>query len=200
MDKTVIQAIFFASIKHSSQRRKNPQKDPYINHPIETLSIVSHTSGVTDFKTQAAAVLHDVLEDTSCTKEELIETFGNEIAQIVIEVTDDKTQTKLERKKNQAEKMKTASYPARIIKIADKISNCNSLLESLPEGWTKEDAMGYVAWSKDVVQNCLMMGDINVDTQLAFSLIYNKAAEKFGFKDVPSETILKVYYDSLEKK
>lgn len=86
---TFTQALKFASFKHSAQRRKNGDI-PYINHPIEVASILASV-GITDYNILSAAILHDTVEDTETTAEQLQKTFGSKIKDIVIQCSDDKS-------------------------------------------------------------------------------------------------------------
>jgi guanosine-3',5'-bis(diphosphate) 3'-pyrophosphohydrolase len=106
---TIMRALSFAAAKHRDQRRKDVQASPYINHPIALAVILAEEGGVTDPAVICAALLHDTVEDTETTVEELVDRFGTEIASIVGEVTDDKTLLKHERKQRQIEHAKTAS-------------------------------------------------------------------------------------------
>ena len=146
----IIKAIHFATQKHTHQRRKNKTQDPYINHPIEVMSILADAR-VQEHPALLAAVLHDTVEDTNTTLQEIEERFGKKIAGIVSEVTDDKSLSKLRRKQLQIEHAKTASYCARLVKIADKISNLSNLLTDPPTTWSKEYIIGYAVWSQEVV-------------------------------------------------
>lgn len=93
-------ALKFASIKHQNQRRKQPGDIPYINHPIDVANILVE-AGVKDHEILAAALLHDTIEDTNTTEEELEKEFGSHIKNIVLECTDNKALSKVERKKKQ---------------------------------------------------------------------------------------------------
>lgn len=96
----LIKCIGFAADKHINQRRKNKSSDPYINHPIELMNILAECD-ITDLDILDAAILHDTIEDTDTTYDELVENFGLDIANIVIECTDDKSLDKITRKKYQ---------------------------------------------------------------------------------------------------
>ena len=107
----LVKAIDFAARKHSSQRRKNSTKSPYIEHPILVMKLLTD-SGVTDVNTLCAAVLHDTVEDTETTFDELTTEFNEEIADIVREVTDDKSLSKVARKRGQIEHGPCGSLPS----------------------------------------------------------------------------------------
>ena len=97
----LIAALAFAAHKHRDQRRKDIAASPYINHPIALANVLANEAHVDDEIILAAAILHDTIEDTATTEEELVRTFGREIANIVLEVTDDKSLPKAERKRLQ---------------------------------------------------------------------------------------------------
>ena len=85
----LLKAIEFASRKHSGQRRKDEEASPYINHPIAVAHLLADTGAVTDLVTLMAAVLHDTIEDTETTPDELDQLFGQAVRKVVEEVTDD---------------------------------------------------------------------------------------------------------------
>jgi (p)ppGpp synthase/HD superfamily hydrolase len=97
----LLAAIEFASRKHSTQRRKDEEASPYINHPIGVAHLLADVGDVTDLMTLMAAVLHDTIEDTETTAEELEEQFGRTVRKLVEEVTDNKSLEKAARKQLQ---------------------------------------------------------------------------------------------------
>ena len=99
----VIRAVEFAAKKHRMQRRKDTDASPYINHPIALMHVLCIDGSITDPEILAAAALHDTIEDTETTGEELEREFGSAIASIVSEMTDDKSLPKMERKRLQIE-------------------------------------------------------------------------------------------------
>lgn len=145
-------ALDFAAGKHTDHRRKGVRGEPYVNHLVEVARLVAEATDGEDPVAIAAAVLHDTLEDTDATREELEEHFGAEIASIVAEVTDDKRLTKDERKQRQVDSAPHASYRARLVKLADKISNLRSMQTSPPADWTLERKIEYFEWAAHVVQ------------------------------------------------
>src|SRR5580704_6629910 len=98
-----VRALAFASRKHSQQRRKDADASPYINHPIALVSILAVEAGINDRDTLCAALLHDTIEDTDTSFDELVESFGAAVASLVQEVTDDKQLPSAERKSRQVE-------------------------------------------------------------------------------------------------
>jgi guanosine-3',5'-bis(diphosphate) 3'-pyrophosphohydrolase len=147
----LLKAAEFAAHKHRDQRRKNADASPYINHPIAVANVLRNEGGITDPVILAAALLHDTLEDTETTYEELRGQFGDEIADVVEEVTDTQWLTKEARKRLQISKASHSSDRARAVKIADKISNVRDMLASPPAGWSLERRQKYFDWAKEVV-------------------------------------------------
>src|SRR5579863_6095940 len=95
----VLAASAFAAHKHRDQRRKGAEASPYINHPIAVANVLANEAHIIEPVVLAAALLHDTIEDTDTTVDELVAEFGSEIAGIVLEVTDDKSLPKQERKR-----------------------------------------------------------------------------------------------------
>ncbi len=147
----LIEALSFAAHKHRDQRRKDADASPYINHPIQLARVLVIEASVTDEQVIVAALLHDTIEDTETTDEEIRETFGAAIADIVAEVTDDKALPKHERKQRQIDHAPHASTKAKLVKLADKICNVRDLAGSPPVGWDLARRQEYFDWAKQVV-------------------------------------------------
>ena len=150
----LLSAIEFASRKHSKQRRKGQDASPYINHPIAVAHLMADMGGVTDLATLIAAVLHDTIEDTKTTADELDQCFGEGVRKVVQEVTDDKSLDKAERKRLQIEHAPHLSRRAKAIKVADMIANVRDVVEDPPPDWPLDRRIGYLAWSEKVVAGC----------------------------------------------
>jgi guanosine-3',5'-bis(diphosphate) 3'-pyrophosphohydrolase len=146
-----IDAVDFAATKHSTQRRKDVDASPYINHPIALAHVLAIEANVDDDHALVAAILHDTLEDTETSFEELKERFGLAIAEAVAEVTDDKTLPKLKRKALQIEHASHLSRRAKLVKLADKICNLRDVASSPPKDWPMERRREYFDWAKQVV-------------------------------------------------
>jgi GTP diphosphokinase / guanosine-3',5'-bis(diphosphate) 3'-diphosphatase len=147
----ILKAALFAAEKHSGQRRKGTAAEPYVNHLLEVAELVSSTLPEPDTNLVIAALLHDTIEDTGVTKEELVQAFGSDVADLVMEVTDDKSLPKAERKRLQIVNASNISVRAQAIKLADKISNLRAILASPPADWSVERRREYVQWAKQVV-------------------------------------------------
>ena len=147
----LLKALAFAAHKHRDQRRKDAQASPYINHPIALADVLVNEGGVTDVEVLCAALLHDTVEDTATTHEELVDAFGSRIARIVAEVTDDKALPKAERKRLQIEHAARLSPEAKRVKLADKICNLRDVASQPPAHWDLPRRREYFDWAKSVV-------------------------------------------------
>jgi guanosine-3',5'-bis(diphosphate) 3'-pyrophosphohydrolase len=147
----ILKALEFASLKHRDQRRKDANASPYINHPIALANVLGREGGVTDDVVLAAAILHDTLEDTQTTPAELRDVFGEKIAGIVAEVTDDQNLPKADRKRLQIEHAAGISREAKLVKLADKICNVRDVADHPPAKWDLARRREYFEWAKAVV-------------------------------------------------
>jgi (p)ppGpp synthase/HD superfamily hydrolase len=144
-----MKAAEFAACKHSIQRRKGEEAEPYVNHLIEVASLVAEaTNGRADMV--VAALLHDTVEDQAVKFDEIVALFGSRVSSLVAEVTDDKSLPKQERKTLQIVRAPLKSPDAAVITLADKISNLLALAKS-PPPWPFERKIDYVNWAKAVV-------------------------------------------------
>ena len=150
----LLKAIEFASRKHSTQRRKDKEASPYINHPIAVTHLLADTGGVTDLVTLMAAVLHDTIEDTKTKAKELEAQFGRTVRQVVEEVTDNKKLKKAARKQRQIDHAPTLSKRAKTIKLADKIANVQDVTDAPPADWDLARRIAYLDWTEKVVAGC----------------------------------------------
>lgn len=147
-------ALDFAARKHRDQRRKGAAAEPYINHLTEVARLVAEATGGKDAPSVIAALLHDTIEDTRTTREELEREFGPEVAALVSEVTDDKNLPRAERKRLQIANAPHKSERAKMIKIADKTSNLRSIVTSPPVDWDSRRQREYFEWAAKVVDGC----------------------------------------------
>ena len=150
----LLRALHFAADKHRDQRRKGADASPYINHPIEVAELLARVGGVDDLATLRAAVLHDTVEDTEATLEELDAQFGAGVAALVAEVSDDKRLPKQERKRLQVERARRLSRAAKEIKLADKICNVRDVQSDPPAKWSVQRRLEYLDWTAEVVEGC----------------------------------------------
>ena len=173
----LLSAITFAAEKHCHQRRKDTAASPYINHPIAVAHVLAVEGGVTDEAILLAACLHDTVEDTQTTFEELEEAFGTEVSNLVRDVTDDKSLEKAVRKQLQIEHAAKSSDKVKQIKIADKICNIRDIAVRPPHDWSLERRTEYLDWAQKVVSGCR---GVNVKLDRAFDLAIEQAHESLN--------------------
>ena len=149
--KLLLKALQFAAIKHKNQRRKDVDASPYINHPISLASILCNEAHITDIEVICGALLHDTIEDTETKPNELESVFGSTIKNIVMDVTDDKLLNKGERKQAQIDHAAHISDKAKLVKLADKISNLRDLSSNPPPQWSLPRRQEYFDWAKEVI-------------------------------------------------
>ncbi|MEL6159223.1 MAG: HD domain-containing protein [Cyanobacteria bacterium J06627_32] len=151
MSSQFLRALNFAANKHRHQRRKDTGKTPYINHPIAVANILLNEARVTDEVVLISALLHDTVEDTETTFEEIERCFGEAIRDVVAEVTDDKSLPRAVRKQKQIDHAAGLSDRAKLVKLADKISNIRDTADAPPAGWTLARIDEYLEWGKAVI-------------------------------------------------
>ena len=147
----ILRAVAFAAHKHRDQRRKDKEASPYINHPIELANVLWQEGGVRDPQVIAAALLHDTLEDTETSWHELRGEFGEEIADVVLDVTDTMCIWMAVLKRLQVARAANSSDHAKLVKLADNICNVRDIGAHPPAGWTLERKRQYFDWAKEVV-------------------------------------------------
>jgi guanosine-3',5'-bis(diphosphate) 3'-pyrophosphohydrolase len=150
-NEKIVAAASFAAKKHKDQKRKGNDAEPYINHPLEVANLVANVGRIDDVDIIAAALLHDTVEDTGVSFEDIAANFGETVAGYVRELTDDKSLSKAERKQKQVEKAPNISKGAKQIKLADKISNIQDVTNNPPDGWDLQRRREYVEWGEKVV-------------------------------------------------
>lgn len=168
----ILRAAAYAADKHRDQRRKGAIGRPYIGHPLEVAALLANVGRVVDDNILVAALLHDVVEDTDTTRDDIAKTFGLSVADLVMEVTDDKTLPRQQRKDLQVQHAPTYSHGAKLIKIADKISNVREIAEDPPEKWKKKRRREYFEWAATVIDG---MGDVNSELEELFQQTLERA-------------------------
>lgn len=149
--RRILAAALFAAEKHAKQRRKGENGEPYFNHLLEVAELIASSSPHLDVELVMAAFLHDTVEDTGVTLQELEQRFGKDVAALVAEVTDDKSLPKEIRKQLQVQHTPEKSPRAQTLKLADKTSNLRAIISSPPVGWSKERKQQYFEWARQVV-------------------------------------------------
>ena len=174
-NQLILKAAHFAAQKHRDQRRKDEEVSPYINHPISVAKIISEIGNVEDPEVLAAALLHDTIEDTKTTPEELIDNFGERVCSLVQEVTDDKTLLRQTRKDLQIQHAPQLSEGAILIKLGDKISNVTDITHTPPTNWDRSRCLEYFDWAERVINNC---PKVNTSLEKYFKDSIQKGREK----------------------
>jgi len=167
----LFKALAFAAHKHRDQRRKDAEASPYINHPIALAELLAGEGGVADTEVLAAALLHDTIEDTATSAEELRAEFGARIAAMVEEVTDDKALPKADRKRLQIEHAAALSPGAKLVKLADKICNLRDVADRPPAKWDLQRRQEYFEWAKRVIDG---LRGIHPGLESAFDAAYRR--------------------------
>ncbi len=171
------QATDYAARQHIAQRRKGERAEPYINHLTEVAAMLAEATEGADLVLVIGGLLHDTVEDTDTRPEELAQRFGREVADLVQEVTDDKSLPKDVRKRLQVETTPHKSVRAKLLKLADKTSNLRGLMTSPPAGWTRERLRDYVVWAEQVVRSCR---GLNPRLEAQFDAAYDTARRHFS--------------------
>ncbi|WP_138465648.1 HD domain-containing protein [Poseidonocella sp. HB161398] len=163
-------ALVFASRAHANQRRKGAAQEPYINHLIEVMDLVGRATDARDTGVMIAALMHDALEDTHVTAEELTLAFGARVTGIVQECSDDMSLSKTERRRHRIMTMPHKSAEARMVKMADAISNIRAMVISAPAGWTSQ-------WKLHYLDGCRQMVDAGRGANPILEAIFDQTAE-----------------------
>ncbi|WFU71917.1 MULTISPECIES: HD domain-containing protein [unclassified Bradyrhizobium] len=152
--RLISEAAEFAARRHNGMARKGRGNEPYINHLAEVANLLASATDGADAELVAAGWLHDAIEDTDTTREELAQTFSERVASLVVECTDDMSLPKAERRQKQIEDAPHKSPGAKLIKIADKVSNIGARIQSDPTNEEREDLADYTGWAEQVVAGC----------------------------------------------
>ena len=152
--RLVSEAAELAAHRHNGMARKGRGSEPYINHLAEVANLLATATDGVDAEIVAAGWLHDSIEDTDTTRAELAQTFSERVASLVVECTDDMSLPKAERRQKQIEDAPHKSPGAKLIKIADKISNIGARIQSDPTDGERDDLADYTGWAEQVVAGC----------------------------------------------
>src|SRR6201992_663035 len=152
--RLVSEAAELAARRHNGMARKGRGNEPYINHLVEVANLLSAATEGADAELVAAGWLHDTIEDTETTREELTQIFSERVASLVVECTDDMSLPKAERRRLQVVNASHKSASARLIKIADKISNIGARILPDPTAEERADLVDYTNWAEQVVAGC----------------------------------------------
>ncbi len=144
-------AFAFAAEHHAGQSRKGEAAEPYVNHVADVACRVAEATGGADARLVAAALLHDTVEDTRATEEDIRVSFGDDVADLVMEVTDDQSLPDDARRQAQVDHAPHMTDRAKRLKLADKASNLTEIAESPPRDWSAERKRDYAGWAERVL-------------------------------------------------
>lgn len=182
----ILTAAIFAAHKHQGHIRKDDRGSPYVTHPLSVARLIYQIGQVQDTHILIAAILHDTIEDTPTSPDEIRDRFGEDVLSIVLEVTDDKSLQKERRKQLQVIHSPHLSYGARIVKLADKIVNCQDILHMPPKDWTLVRRQDYIQWAADVVAQ---IRGTNPPLEAVFDEMLTEAEKELGFHIQPFSTV-----------
>jgi (p)ppGpp synthase/HD superfamily hydrolase len=177
----VLRAADAAARWHVHQRRKGAAQEPYINHLLEVASLVADATEGRDPELVVAALLHDAIEDQEVPAELIAREFGSNVAELVAEVTDDKSLDKAERKRLQAENAPKKSSGAKLIKLADKTSNLRAVASSPAPGWSVKRRLEYIRWARKVVDGLRGSSKSSIWLEEQFDRAAEEAERSVGF-------------------
>lgn len=152
--RLVSEAAELAAHRHNGMARKGRGNEPYVNHLAEVANLLATATDGADAELVAAGWLHDAIEDTDTTREELAQRFSERVASLVAECTDDMSLPKAERRRRQVMDAPKKSAGAKLIKIADKVSNTGARIQTDPNAEERDDLADYVEWATRVVAGC----------------------------------------------
>jgi (p)ppGpp synthase/HD superfamily hydrolase len=152
--RLVSEAADLAARRHSGMARKGRGNEPYLNHLAEVANLLALVTDGADAELVAAGWLHDTIEDTKTTRDELAPKIGDHVADLVAEVTDDMSLPKQQRQQKQIVDAPHKSPGAKLIKIADKISNIRARTVPDPNENERNDLAAYTIWAEKVVAGC----------------------------------------------
>jgi guanosine-3',5'-bis(diphosphate) 3'-pyrophosphohydrolase len=152
--RLVSEAAELAARRHNGMARKGRGDEPYINHLAEVANLLAAATDGADAELVAAGWLHDAIEDTETTREELAQKFSERVAALVVECTDDMSLPKVDRRRRQVVDAPHKSASAKLIKIADKVSNIGARILDRPTADERADLADYTGWAEQVVAGC----------------------------------------------
>jgi guanosine-3',5'-bis(diphosphate) 3'-pyrophosphohydrolase len=173
----LLRATDFAAYRHRRQVRKGSEGVPYVSHPVAVAELIARVGRVTDIVTLVAAILHDTIEDTETTAEEIAEQFGAEVRDVVLELTDDKSLPKEERKRLQIVHAPKSSKRAKIVKLSDKIVNVRDVTRDPPPDWSVDRRREYLDWSEQVIAGCR---GVNAALERCFDQVVKEGRKLIG--------------------
>jgi (p)ppGpp synthase/HD superfamily hydrolase len=176
----ILRAAVFAARVHATHKRKGASAEPYVNHVLEVAQILAEHGAPEE--AVIAGLLHDTVEDSDqdpdpITHERLVAEFGEAVASVVAEATDDKSLPKETRKALQVKHAPKKSEAAKMLKLADKISNLRAVTASPPASWEHARRVEYVGWAGRVAVG---LKGVNPALDALFEATYRDAMAKLA--------------------
>lgn len=165
----------FAAEAHAGQFRKDAKHTPYISHPVKVANILRNEAGITDETVLAAALLHDTVEDCGVDPKVIAARFGDDVARLVLEVTNPEGMPKDEVKRLQVEKSKLRSSGGNALKLSDRIDNLRDVLVSPPADWDSAQRRAYFEHGRQMVD---AMPNAHEKLRNIFNEIYSEGLRK----------------------
>lgn len=186
MEYSQIRALRIAVEAHQHQTRKNG--GPYVLHPIRVMQhilVCVHKDARARMPWAEVALLHDVVEDTDVTVDQLRLCFTADVVDAVMEVTDDQALSKGERKRAQLRNAPHKSRVARWVKMADMLDNLSDRLNH-PDTFSAEANAAYFGW-KYAIFRAFALGADEKNLADALSSIFEAAKERGVWTEADAE-------------
>jgi guanosine-3',5'-bis(diphosphate) 3'-pyrophosphohydrolase len=171
--RSLLDALLFAADRHKFDKTKGDE--PYINHLIEVCTLLHNVAGINDPVILVAGAMHDILEKTTTKTDEIIAQFGYDVCSIVLELTTDQHLNETEKWTQQLNNVNSLSSKARVIKLADKISNTSAIITNPPKGWSIRRRITYLEWSEKII-NALRGTNKNLELYFDRLMVHEKNA------------------------
>lgn len=154
MDRKLLEGFFdalsFAANRHQFDKTKTDE--PYIDHLINVCRLLYNVAETSDPAIMTAAALHDILEKTHTKADEINTRFGEEVCNIVLELTNDQHLNEQEKWLQQLHAVNNLSQKAKLIKLADKIANTEAIIAHPPQGWDIKRRIIYLEWTEKIIE------------------------------------------------
>lgn len=199
--ETLLKAVEYAAVKHQGQVRKDAEQTPYIIHPLGVTELVWNIGDIRSVNVLTAALLHDTLEDTDATIEEIENLFGPRVVYTVQELTNDPALSSKENKQRQIDHAPTMSLDGQLVKLADRLYNVTDL-RSAPPSWSKEKIKAYYNWGEKLL-NALTGTNASLEFALRKEIdnhkVCNYKSDFIGFTHLlTSQDIINAYHHGVE--
>ena len=177
---------------HGNQLRKDGSK--FTDHLFDVYNILKENN-IYNEEILISALLHDIIEDTSYSKADLLNDFGQNVYDYVLECTDNKLIPKFERKLLQIAKVNFLKDESRLIKIADKMSNLKSILYTPPTNWNEFRLFGYISWTNEFINNIDIRNELENNLIKQYRKIYKETIQYYSYNQ---DLECSIYYNYIK--